>query len=390
VTITEWGWAALGASLALLVLWAVLGEVELAASSFLIVAAVCAGWLSVRKGAPGILVSRQLHPALVSEGDTVSVQLVASNDSSKTARYVLIEDEIRGLGGAHFRITSLVPGVAFTGTYEVTCGTRGIYDVGPALVSRSDPFVFTKSGGPVGAVDGLVVYPRIEHLAGLPSLHGVDPSLQATRAETVQRGGDDFFSLREYQTGDDLRRVHWPTTARRDEMMIRQFETPWEPRALVVVDPRGSVYASPEAFETAVRGAASAVHHFFEAGLGANLWAGGETTGLERNPYEAAMRALAGLQPLRSYDFAAAASRVRLKGLGGTIVIVTGTPDVQVGSAARHLTHHAGAVVLLTVSLKPIPTSFGGGGETIVSVRPGQEWSTAWMKAMPWATAGVG
>ncbi|NIA26371.1 MAG: DUF58 domain-containing protein [Gammaproteobacteria bacterium] len=214
--------------------------------------------------------------------------------------------------------------------------------------------------------------------------------MQAARAETVQRGGEDFFSLREYQTGDDLRRVHWPTTARRDEMMIRQFEAPWEPRALIVVDPRSAVYSGQDAFETAIRGAASAIHHFFSAGLEADLWTGGDLTSLDVNPYEAAMRALAGLQPLGAFDFSSAATRLQLKGRGGTLVIVTGTPDSQVASVTRHLTHHATAAVLLTVSSTPIPISFGRGGATIVSVRPGEAWATAWMKAMPWATAGVG
>jgi uncharacterized protein (DUF58 family) len=389
VKITEWGWAALGAALALLVLWAILGDVELVALALLLVAAVVVGWLTVRGSLSGVTVARRLHPALVSEGDSVTVELLATTES-KAVRYAVIEDEIKQLGSARFRVPSLTPGIAYSGVYDVSCHTRGIHEVGPTLVSKTDPFGFVRVGEPIGAVDRLVVYPRVERLTGLPTLRGADPSLQATRAESVRRGGEDFFSLREYQTGDDLRRVHWPTTARRDELMIRQFEAPWEPRALVVVDPRASSYANPEAFETAVRGAASAVHHFFRAGFGANLWAGGELTGLEENPYQAAMHALAVLQPLRSLDFGTAAGRLRVKGLGGTLVIVTGAPDAQVGSVIRHLTHHAGAVVLLTVSQRPVPGGFGQGGATIVSVHPGEEWAQAWMRGMQWATAGVG
>ncbi|NOY55018.1 MAG: DUF58 domain-containing protein [Actinobacteria bacterium] len=390
MTITERGWAGLGAALALLVLWALLGEVELAALGLLIAAAVFLGWLSIRGGIPDITVSRHLHPALVQEGDTVSVELIARNDARRPWRYITIDDEIRQLGEARFRIGSLAPRVTFFGAYEISCHTRGIYELGPTTVSRSDPFMFTKTSRRIGAIDRLIVYPRVERLSGLPTLRGVDPSMQAARSETVQRGGEDFFSLREYQTGDDLRRVHWPTTARRDEMMIRQFEAPWEPRALVVVDPRSAVYGSQEAFETAIRGAASTIHHFFSAGLEADLWTGGDLTSLDVNPYEAAMRVLAGLQPIPAFDFSSAATRLRLKGRGGTLVIVTGTPDPQVSSVTGHLTHHAGATVLLTVSSNPAPVSFGRGGAIIVSIRPGEAWATAWMKAMPWATAGVG
>jgi uncharacterized protein (DUF58 family) len=389
VKITEWGWAALGAALALLVLWAVLGDIELVALALLLIAAEVVGWLTVRRSITGVTVVRHLHPALVSEGDSVTVELVTTTES-RPIRYAVIEDEITQLGSARFRIPSLAPDVAYSGVYDVSCHTRGIHEVGPAVVSKTDPFGFIKVGGPVGAVDRLIVYPRTEHLTGLPQLRGADSSLQAVRTESVRRGGEDFYSLREYQTGDDLRRVHWPSTARRDELMIRQFEAPWEPRALVVVDPRAQSYDSPEAFETAIRGAASAVHHFFRASLGANLWAGGDLTGLEENPYQAAMRALAVLQPLRSFDFGAAAGRLRVKGLGGTLVIVTGSPDAQVGSVIQHLTHHAGAVVLLTVGFRPVSSGLGHGGATLVSVRPGEEWAEAWMRAMQWTTAGVG
>ncbi len=389
MTISERGWAALGAALALLVLWAVLGEVELAALSFLIVAAVLVGWLVTRRGTPDLTVSRRLHPTLVREGESVTVELVARSDESRRARYITIDDEIHGLGQARFRIGSLDPGAIYSGVYEVQCHTRGIYELGPAAVTRTDPFMFTRTSESIGAIDSLVVYPKVEELSGLPTLRGVDSSLQAARAETVRRGGEDFFSLREYQTGDDLRRVHWPTTARRDEMMIRQFETPWEPRALVVVDPRSVVYENQEAFETAIRGAASTVHHFFSAGLGADLWTGGDFAVFEANPYEAAMRVLAALEPARAFDLGAAATRLRLKGRGGTVVIATGTPDGQVAAVSRHLTRHAGATVLLTVSPQPIPATFGRSGATIVSVRPGQPWTTAWMKAMPWVTAGA-
>lgn len=387
--LTEWGWAALGAALALMVLWGVLGDAELLALAFLLVASVFVAWLTVRRRTPNASVSRRLHPALVSEGDTVAVELVATADS-KPLRYVIIEDEVRQLGSARFRVPALTPGVLFSGVYDVTCHTRGVYEVGPAVVSTTDPFGFVKSGEPMGQVDRLVVYPRVEQLTGLPMLRGVDSSLQATRAETVARGGDDFFSLREYQTGDDLRRVHWPSTARKDRLMIRQFEAPWEPRALVVVDPRSSSYATPEAFETAIRGAASAVHLFFEAGLGANFWAGGDLSVIDENPYEAAMRALALLQPIRRFDFGAAAGRVRVKGSGGTLVIVTGSPDAHVGTVTTHLTHHAGAVVLLCASPHPVPASFGRSGATIVTVGPGDPWAPAWMRAMPWVAAGTG
>src|SRR5262249_21696221 len=69
--------------------------------------------------------------------------------------------------------------------------------------------------------------------------------------------GTDFHGLREYEVGDDLRRVHWPSTARTDELMLRQDEVSWESETTTVLfDTRRSLY-SPDSFEEAVTAAAS-------------------------------------------------------------------------------------------------------------------------------------
>jgi len=49
----------------------------------------------------------------------------------------------------------------------------------------------------------------------------------------VGRVGDDFYALRPYVVGDDMRKVHWPSTARRDELMVRQDELPWQGRVTI-------------------------------------------------------------------------------------------------------------------------------------------------------------
>ncbi len=67
---------------------------------------------------------------------------------------------------------------------------------------------------------------------------GNDPLAGAEHPNALGRGGEDFYALRHYVVGDDLRRVHWPSTARHDELMVRQDELPWQGRATVLVDVR--------------------------------------------------------------------------------------------------------------------------------------------------------
>src|SRR5205085_5689741 len=87
---------------------------------------------------------------------------------------------------------------------------------------------------------------------------GRDRHHTTPRAAAVGLTGEDFYALRAYQQGDDLRRVHWPSTARRDEIMIRQNEVPWQGRATIVLDIRARLHTDGS-LEAAVSAAASVI-----------------------------------------------------------------------------------------------------------------------------------
>ncbi|MGH2694226.1 MAG: DUF58 domain-containing protein, partial [Actinomycetota bacterium] len=83
--------------------------------------------------------------------------------------------------------------------------------------------------------------------------------------------GEDFYTLREYAEGDDLRKIHWPSTAKLDAIMIRQEETPWHTRATVLLDDRTIAHAGSgesSSFERAVEAAASVIDLYHRSGHG--------------------------------------------------------------------------------------------------------------------------
>jgi uncharacterized protein (DUF58 family) len=264
------GWAALGASLALVLLWVGFGEELLLGVAAFLFFAVAFGVLYVRRGVPRVAARRNITPIQVYDGDRAVVELEVS--TSRTVHQVEVEDTVHGLGSARFvaeRVDTHNPVVA---RYEVLSRPRGIYRVGPAGLAVRDPLAMAEAGGTTGRVDRLVVYPAVEDLRGLPIVRGQDPTVNTARSSFSPTGGDDFFTLREYQQGDDLRRVHWPSSAKRDDLMIRQLEMPWQSRALVVLNPRVTSYPSAETFEHAVRAAASATRHLFRSAYSPTLW----------------------------------------------------------------------------------------------------------------------
>lgn len=387
------GWAALGAGAALAVLWYVFGERELLAGSFLLVVGTVVGIVMVRLATPRVEVSRRVSPEQVHEGDRAIVEVGIS--APTTLRNVIIQDTVAGLGSARFAAARVGARVPLTARYEVLCRPRGVYDIGPAVVASGDPLGLAEAGGDSGPVDRLVVFPAVEDLEGFPRVRGQDPSVQASRPTFAPYGGEDFFTLREYQVGDDMRRVHWPSSAKRDDLMIRQLEVPWQSRALVLLDRRDSVYENDDEFEHAVRGAASVLRHLQKGGFNPELWTGEQQgRSLTHTRYSAAMGALATVKR-GSIDLAAGVARLRSASIGGgALLLVTGDPDDAVAAAYRHLSRAFTKSVILAVTRQERSTlnMFRRGGAITVIADPEDDWATAWKEATDtaWSIASPG
>lgn len=388
---TERGWVAAGASLALIGLWAALGEMELLAMAIVLVTAIVIGLGLRRFSPPNVSVHRRLHPNMVHEGDYAVVETTVTNHGRFRVTNPLIEDSVTALGAARFAASHLGRGGSATATYQILCRPRGVYMVGPATVTTSDPFGFTTAGGSVGEPDRLVVYPATENLEGFPMSTGRDPSQQAARPEFSHMGGEDFFTIREYQYGDDLRRIHWPTTARMDTVMIRQLETPWQSRALVLLDTRSGRYLDAATFERAVGGAASVLAHLYRTGFDTDLWAG--TTAVssqEGSQLSTALEALALVSTSDRLDLRSVVTRLQRSGNGGTLVIVTGSPDAELVSIQQMLSQEYRSTILLCIEEEPseATASFSRSGATVVSVRPDELWAPAWAETnrRSWST----
>jgi len=256
--LTRQGWTVLIVAVALVVGGRLVGSLELfvlgAVAGVLVLGAVVyTGALRV-----SVNVDRELHPPRVHAGAQSRVDLRVQNHGPRRSPVLGLLDDVSGTRGAQLAVGPLPPDGVARAAYRLPTEHRGVLQVGPLRVVMSDPFGFTRLTMTASDVSELTVYPRVDDITPVPLTTGADPLAGASHPTAIGRTGDDFYALRPYQVGDDLRRVHWPATARHDELMVRQDELPWQARATVLLDLRAST-TSAASVEAAVSAAASLV-----------------------------------------------------------------------------------------------------------------------------------
>jgi uncharacterized protein (DUF58 family) len=132
---------------------------------------------------------------------------------------------------------------------------RGIIPVGPLQLEQRDPLGLLRSRQDFGESRTLVVHPRVHPVPALPS--GVIQSLDGPTADSALTGSITFQSLRHYVFGDDLRRVHWKSTARTGDLMVREHVDTSRASIAVLINSRHDAYNSDNDFEEVLDAAAS-------------------------------------------------------------------------------------------------------------------------------------
>lgn len=248
--LTRRGWGVLAGGAAVLVASYVLGNTDLQFVACLLAAVVGLSYLLVRFRSPGLTASRRFSTDVVSVGSPVTVSIEVSNDSASRSATAQWRDRLPWPPGATpVETLGALPSARYSSrgttrlSYVVHPPRRGIVEVGPATVERTDPFGLARNSATVGVARQLIVAPRVAPLSGSSfSLAGGDGSVRASRRNSA--GNNDDSMTREYRSGDALRRVHWRATARHGDLMVRQEEESSFPTARVIVDTRESGYES--------------------------------------------------------------------------------------------------------------------------------------------------
>ncbi len=315
-------------------------------SASLVLAPVVSYWLAAA-GLPKIRAERRL-PSRLWPDERVEVELRLENRAWLPKCLLQVDENLpEGLEGDPDDppgcVVPMLWGDLLVHRYPLTARHRGRYQLSAVTLTALDTFDLFKARCEVGTTGEVVVYPRRVPLKA-HALHSplLDGPLRRRRPVAA---GIDFRATREYEPGDDLRRVHWPSTARRHKPIVMEFEEPATTDLFLVLDTSAEAAigdGKDRPFETGITACASVIEHELMSGNAVGLYLdGAEPHHLpltkERADLLSFYEALAVVEPDSRRPFAAAVEAARAMAAMAVVVLVTPACDELTLAAVQRL-----------------------------------------------------
>jgi uncharacterized protein (DUF58 family) len=299
---------------------------------------------------------RELEPPRISVGSDGQARLSLTCTGRCSARLLLEDVMPQALGGSH---RAVVARLSFNRTVQMTYPLRAVerkvHLLGPLIARVTDPLGLAEVSRTLAGRSRLVVIPAVVPLTGLPA--GGELGAGAAGAGRLAPGpGQDSAVVRSYRQGDDMRKVHWRTTARRDELMVRIEEWSERGRATVLLDHRGSAHRGSgraSSLEYAVSLAASVYVHLRQCGQRVRLVTsdGLVRAGAADGTDHTIDGALASLAALRATDQGDLASGPAMAGRHEVVAVLGAIGPLAVEELLAHRPRGTGShAVLLDVA----------------------------------------
>jgi len=236
-----------------------------------LMAAPVLAWLWVRLTAkPTELRRRTGHRELV-EGGRVLVDVELRAEGGVLPSRAAMEEQVGDLGMRPVALRQA--GHTLRGRYAIDPAPRGRYTLEAAELVIDDPLGLAEARVPLERTDTLLVYPRVYQLDGLFTDAGTAGGDEG-RALLHRTAGYDLHSIRDFQQGESLRRVHWRSTAKRRKLMVKELtELPRDESAVLLDCDRTANVGAPgsSSFDAQVRAAASLLNAMVEGGQRCSL-----------------------------------------------------------------------------------------------------------------------
>jgi len=296
-----------------------------------------------------------------------------------------VKDGSKLPGSSGSRVYTLIGGRQVRSTLSRTrLVKRGVYQLGPTTVTSGDPFGFFQEQIQFPAQDSLWVFPMIVEIEHFPGPPGLLPGGEALHRRTHQIT-PNAAGIRQYLPGDSFNRIHWKSTARRNELMVKEFELDPLAEAWILVDGQRAVHNSlpyiqetdferllfrpkkqqdlaPDSEEYAATAAASITRYYLRRGRSVGLMVSSETGDLlapDRGPrqLDKILEALALYKADGHTPFAGVVTdQCRHLPRGSTVVLITPSTHDDIPLVVDQLIRLGLRPVLIMINA----ASFGG------------------------------
>lgn len=318
---TASGWSTLVGGILVYAIGVILGYPELVIAAVVLLGLVVAAvvWVVLP---PHLAVRREVAPTRVRRADAALGLVEITNTGRRRAPRLLLEDRA-GADMTTLDLPPLRPRDHHTSTYRLPTRRRGIYLVGPLTLAQTDPFGLIARRRRFGDSATLWVHPRSHPVP--PNRAGANLEVDGPMDERAPEGTIAFQGLRPYVIGDDLRMVHWRTTARTGTLMVRKHVDTNRPQVVILLDDRRASYSEDGWFEEAVETAASLLEAALRTGAPVRLdYVSGTVTGFVPTGGRDSLDLLAGAELAGAGSLGQAVANLGQETGGSAAVLVSG------------------------------------------------------------------
>lgn len=182
-------------------------------------------------------------------GGQAELVLVLTNPGNRSTRRGRIGLAL-GQAAVMAPLPALAPGQSHQIRLKLEARSRGVIDLGPVTMEAGDPFGLIRRRRILAGARKLYIHPRTVALPPLEA--GLERDLEGDPGPGIVDDDLEFHALRPYAPGDDMKRVHWLSTARAGTLMVRQYEPTLRTRTELILDGQAASYRNADEFELAV------------------------------------------------------------------------------------------------------------------------------------------
>ncbi|MGI8752167.1 MAG: DUF58 domain-containing protein [Acidimicrobiales bacterium] len=318
---TASGWSTLVGGILVYAVGVILGYPELVIAAVVLLGLMVAAlvWVVVP---PHLAVRREVAPTRVRRADAALGLVELTNTGRRRAPRLQLEDRA-GAETVTLDLPPLHPGDQHTSTYRLPTRRRGVYQVGPLTLAQTDPFGLIARRRRFGDSATLWVHPRSHPVP--PNRAGANLEVDGPMDDRAPEGTIAFQGLRPYVIGDDLRMVHWRTTARTGTLMVRKHVDTNRPQVVILLDDRRASYSEDGWFEEAVETAASLLEAALRTGAPVRLdYVSGTVAGFVPTGGRDSLDLLAGAELTGTGNLGRAVANLGQETGGSAAVLVSG------------------------------------------------------------------